>query len=259
MIKVLSLHFTDKCTRRCLNCYMRQKTGRRKNHDFFLKFPKIAKDLRIKQIALGGGEPSLYPEFIEEFGKGCKKNKVIVNMTTNGDGISEDNIEKFRYLTLISFSFDRFKIHSKEDADRLFQKIDLAKNHKIKVGVNLQLDPFLAKNLNQILADIFKHADSVYLLQSKPSCITCDQELKNKILVAKSTFKRVYIDESLRMSLGFSKSCNRGREIISIDHTGKVYKCSFDEPIARLKRPEELISIVRKEYPFTKTNACPFV
>jgi MoaA/NifB/PqqE/SkfB family radical SAM enzyme len=238
---------------------MRQKIGRRRSRDFFLKFPKIAKDLGIKQIALGGGEPSLYPGFIEKFGKECKKNKVIVNMTTNGDGISKGNIKKFRYLTLISFSFDRFKIHSKEDADRLFQKMDLTKRHKIKVGVNLQLDPFLVKNLNPMLAEIFKHADNVYLLQSKPSCIACDQELKNKILVAKSTFKRVYVDESLRMSLGFSKSCNRGREIISIDHTGKVYKCSFDEPFAKLKKPEELIRIVRKEYPFTKTNACTFV
>jgi len=259
MIKVLSLHYTDKCTRRCLNCYMRQKKGRRRSHDFFLKFPKIAKNLGIKQIALGGGEPSLFPDFVENFGKECKKNKVIVNMTTNGDGISEDSIEKFRYLTLISFSFDRFKIHSKEDTDRLFQKMDLTREHRIKVGVNLQLDPFLVKNLNPILADIFKHADNVYLLQSKPSCIISDQELKNKILVAKSMFKRVYVDESLCMSLGFSKSCNRGREIISIDHAGRVYKCSFDEPFAKLKKPEELISIVRKEYPFTKTNACPFV
>lgn len=238
---------------------MKNKKTRPKPFKFFMQFPKIAKQLGIKQIALGGGEPSMFPDFIEEFSKECKKHKVIVNMTTNGDNITKDNIKKFKNITLISFSFDRFKILSLDDIKTLFKKIDLVKKNKIKTGINLQLDPYLIKHLYPMLGEMFKHADYVYLLQSKPSNLKLDKNLRIRLLGARKLFKKVYVDDSLRMCLGFSKSCHRGRQIVSIDFSGNVYKCSFDKPFVKLKKPQDLINIVKKQYPFEKTCECPFI
>lgn len=259
MIKVLSLHFTKKCNKSCQNCYMKNKSGRAKSTSFFLKFPKISKRLGIKQIALGGGEPSLFPDFIEKFGKECKKNKIIANMTTNGYGISEKTMKKYRHLTLISFSIDKFKIHSLEDLNDIFKKMDLAKKYKIKVGCNLQLDTFVIDHLYYFLKEITKHSDYIYLLQPKPSFISMQPNLRTRLLGARYTFKNVFVDDSLKMAMGFSRNCGRGRDIISIDFSGNAYKCSFDNPFAKLEKAEDLIKIVKEGYPFGKTMKCPFI
>lgn len=260
MIKVLSLHFTNECTRHCPNCYMRVKAdGERKKDEFFLGLLPVAKELGIQQIALGGGEPSLFPDFVERFAKEAKKLSLIVNMTSNGDGITTDTISHFKGLTMISLSLDRYKVSSAKDVENLFTKMDLIKAAGLKVGCNLQLDTKLIENLHHISADIFEHADNLYLLQSKPSNIIVDEALKKRLLGVTLRFKNVLVDDSLQLGLGRKDSCSRGREIISIDHAGRAYYCSFDKNFMDLEQPSDLKKAVKEHYPIEPTQKCPFV
>lgn len=259
MIELLSLHFTDKCTRKCPGCYMRGKPGELKDPDFFMPFASIAGEMGIRQIALGGGEPTLFPEFVAEFGAACRQNGVILNMTTNGDGFNSKNINFYKDLTLVSFSIDKDKIHSKYDLESLYAKMKLAREAGLQVGVNLQLDPFIIKHLYEMLKELLCHCHRVYLLQPKPSAVDLDSELKTKLLTANSVFDHMYVDESLLMGLGLSDECGRGRRIVSVDYNGGVSCCSFDQQLAVLEEPADLISIIETHYPFQPTANCPFL
>jgi MoaA/NifB/PqqE/SkfB family radical SAM enzyme len=259
MIEVLSLHFTDQCTRSCPGCYMRGKSGELKNPDFFMPFAGIARQLGIKQIALGGGEPTLFPNFVRSFAKACRENGVIVNMTTNGDGFNEKNMYYFKDLTLVSFSLDRHKVHSRVELHRLFEKMSLAHAVGLKVGANVQLDAFIIEHLYDMLGELFNYCQRVYLLQPKPNEVALDSGLRTKLLTASCLYNNLYADDSLLMALGLSSDCGRGRRIISVDYGGGVSACSFDQSFAMLKVPADLINIVEEHYPFQTTMTCPFL
>lgn len=259
MIEVLSLHFTDQCTRRCPGCYMRGRAGAVKDPYFFIPFASIARQLGIKQIALGGGEPTLFPEFVSEFGAACRQNGEILNMTTNGDGFTPENLNFFKELTLVSFSIDKHKIRNLGDLQSLFGKMHLAREAGLKVGANLQLDPFIIDNLYEMLGELFRHCDRTYLLQPKPTNLLPDAEIKTKLQAASCLYEQLYADESLLMKLGLSETCGRGQKMVSVDYCGGVSCCSFDKSFASLNKARDLVEIIDKHYPFPKTTQCPFL
>ena len=51
--------------------------------ELFLGLPRYLKDI-TEQVALGGGEPTLYPELVDQFTKECEDYDLICNLTTNG-------------------------------------------------------------------------------------------------------------------------------------------------------------------------------
>ncbi len=259
MIEVLSLHFTDQCTRSCPGCYMRGKKGPVKDFDFFMPFASIAGQLGIKQIALGGGEPTLFPEFVYHFAESCQKNRVILNMTTNGDGFIPETLSYFRGLTLVSFSIDKHKIRNLGDLESLFGKMQLARKAGLIVGANLQLDPFIINHLYELLDELFRHCDRVYLLQRKPKNFLADTDIKTRLQAASCIYKNLYADESLLMKFGLKDACGRGQKMISIDYCGGVSCCSFDKNFASLNKSRDLVEIIDTHYPFPKTTQCPFL
>ncbi len=259
MIEVLSLHFTDQCTRSCPGCYARGKPGELKDPEFFMPFAGIARQLGIRQIALGGGEPTIFPDFVRFFAKACRENGVILNMTTNGDCFNESNMSCFKDLTLVSFSLDRHKVHSRSELHRLFHKMSLARAVGLKVGANVQLDDFIIAHLYDMLGELFNYCRRVYLLQPKPNKVALDSGLKTKLLTASCIYNNLYADDSLLMALGLSSECGRGRRIISVDYGGGVSACSFDQSFAMIKEPTDLIDIVEEYYPFQTTTVCPFL
>lgn len=259
MIEVLSLHYTNECTRKCSNCYMGDKTRPSRDFEFFLPFASIAKTLGIKQITLGGGEPSLFPKFVSKFSNLCRNNDIILNMTTNGDGFTQDTVKFFTDLTLVSFSIDKYKIHNMEDLRSLFEKMCIAREAGLMVGANIQLDSFIIDHLYDMLGELFQFCDRIYLLQPKPNRFHYNSNFKKKLQTARLLFTHVYVDESLSMRLGLSEACGRGRKIISVNYAGGVSRCSFDKDFAILDKPQDLIQVVQKNYPFSKTTQCPFI
>ncbi len=229
-----------------------------KDFTFFLDFPKIAQQINIPQIALGGGEPTLFPQFIKQFASKCKKYGIIVNLTTNGYNISPEILPFLQDFTMISFSFDAFKVQNVNDAQILFEKMDLMREAGKIVGVNILLDEKTISNLDLIIGEIQQHADRLYFLQKKPSTINDGQELKIRLLKHKLFFPEIYVDDCLQMFFGHKESCERGKGIISINPTGEVSYCSFDRPFAQLSQARDLISILNLHYPQEKTTSCPY-
>ena len=61
--RVVSLHFTNRCNLSCPFCYV--NTIEVKPTIFWLKLVHILGDMGIEQVAIGGGEPFLFPAFLK--------------------------------------------------------------------------------------------------------------------------------------------------------------------------------------------------
>jgi MoaA/NifB/PqqE/SkfB family radical SAM enzyme len=96
-----------------------------KSDNFFMELVPYLSKL-ANQVTIGSyGEPLLYPEFVRDFSHSCFRNRLICNMTTNGDIISAIRKRRFRKikvvkqalsnLTMVSLSFNENIIKNQED------------------------------------------------------------------------------------------------------------------------------------------------
>lgn len=153
--KVISVHYGTQCTRieRCKNCYGcdNSSVDKPKDKKFFIDMiPYLAK--LTHQVTIGSyGEPLLYSDFVLEFAHECKVNRLICNMTTNGDVITAIRLGKMdnkvkekelklalNFLTMLSLSFNDNLI--KDNADFVNFKLNvkwLQENYpRLLIGVN---------------------------------------------------------------------------------------------------------------------------
>lgn len=91
----MDIKITNKCRANCSYCYQNSKNENNYNNivdKLFNYFSSMTKNERPFQVALGGGEPTEHPDFIEAL-KILYQLKIIPNYTTNGMNINENIIE----------------------------------------------------------------------------------------------------------------------------------------------------------------------
>lgn len=90
---LLDVSITNRCLRGCSFCY---KKAQPQGQDISLNDYCIVLDQATKcgvtQIAIGGGEPTLHPEFVEIL-KTTREFGIIPNYSTNGDCLTKDIID----------------------------------------------------------------------------------------------------------------------------------------------------------------------
>ncbi len=280
-----------------------KELNRNKDEDRIKKFTKLHTDNRIKNIEkiygkfnvvditvdkpnlytlrdnilvhnCGGGEITLFPEFVKKFGKECKKHNLILNITSNGRPLMEmldnDLKELLQEITMISLSHDNYKIKTKKDFKnytRLVKRIK--KITKTQVGCNLLIDKnLLGQNglkFKKLVDDLFELGiHRVFALC--PKNMKCPDILKVKLIYQflSVKHKHFYIDDATKMVLTENKysdwkePCHRGEGLISIDENGGVSSCSFTEPFTYIKKPQDILKI---KIPKNEMNchSCPFL
>ena len=109
------------------------------DEELFLGLPRFLKDI-TGQVALGGGEPTLHPELVQQFAQECSNYDLICNLTTNGCLIKEWEDEKVEYfcdnLTMVSVSLDKEKYKHWRDGNEFLDTCKRLKRHTL-VGCNL--------------------------------------------------------------------------------------------------------------------------
>ena len=118
--RVVSLHYSRECNLSCPFCYRRkQETMPGRPFEFFIDLVQYIKQL-APQIALGGGEPLLHPDFVIAIGRACTENGIVLNVTTNGRSLltMQDSkiIALLHDVSMLSISFDHFKWGDKTEA-----------------------------------------------------------------------------------------------------------------------------------------------
>ena len=268
MFRVVSLHFTRRCNFKCSFCY-REKGEEIMDKELFFGLPNYLRKI-TEQVALGGGEPTLYPDLVREFAQECKRNHLICNVTTNGYALKDwkqEDIKDFcEDITMISFSLDREKIRYWESFDEYLYVIRKVGKH-IQTGCNLLIDEemFSGATFIRLVERLFKEGvDRVYSLYPKNSYFVDILPYKNYYLFLSTIYPEFYVDDltykilTEERYISWQTPCHYGKDIISINEKGEVSGCSFSsECKLKIKRPEDILKI--KDVVFEKRYFCPYL
>ena len=280
--KVISVHFTTDCNLNCPFCYRTSNLSKYvKDHNFFLELIPYIKKLTA-QIALGGGEPLLYPHFLKKMGDKCRKEGILFNFTTNGKKffiLSDNEIYNIlKNVTMVSISFDYFKWGQNTD-----QYIELIRRLRIILGAsnrkkNCNQIPLISTNLLldngmflnrgvpflNIVRWLFHSAkvDRIFTLYPKHSDFVDILPSKKLFSYLTEKYDHFYVDELIRKIFeegynNWKHPCHFGKDMININEFGEVLGCSFDsEPILILDKPSDLKKI--KNIRIKERLNCPF-
>ncbi len=281
---VVSIHYTTECNMNCPFCYREKSCKNESSNDnnanaekpkdfWYSLVPKI-KEIS-NQIALGGGEPFIDIPFVEEFGKVCKANGVLLNVTSNGRllmALDDDELKRaLENVTLISLSYDNYKVKTIGDLDNYKRLVLRIKRlTSCQVGSNLLINQEMfkgqAEGFKMAVEMLFEGMCVNRVFALCPKNMECPDILKFKGAYEYLTVKypHFYIDDLTKMILsenkysGWENKCHRGRDILSINEKGGVSTCSFADPFIFLKKPVELLDL---EIPSCEggLHSCPFL
>ena len=109
--ELVDVKITDYCQRRCDYCY--QKSGYNGEHASYYWITELIEalaKLQVFEIALGGGEPTAHPQFLDILEK-CKEHRIVPNFTTRNEDWFRDpkNVEVFKQCCgRVAFSAEGF-------------------------------------------------------------------------------------------------------------------------------------------------------
>lgn len=143
----VNYHFTRLCNMKCGFCFHTRKNSSKLNIEDAKKGLKILKQAGMKKINFAGGEPFLYPPYLEALCRYCKNelNLEKVSIVTNGTLVKEDFIQKnHNYIDMIGVSLDSFDedINKKigrgtgKNVIQAFKIAEMCKKYNIKFKLN---------------------------------------------------------------------------------------------------------------------------
>ena len=143
----VNYHFTRLCNMKCGFCFHTRKNSSIMNIEDAKKGLKILKQAGMKKINFAGGEPFLYPHYLEALCRYCKNelNLEKVSIVTNGTLVKEHFIQKnHNYIDMIGVSLDSFdeEINKKigrgtgKNVIQAFKIAEMCKKYNIKFKLN---------------------------------------------------------------------------------------------------------------------------
>ena len=116
-VPAMNLMITGKCNYNCRHCFNAAENADRMSEwswEEFIDLLDQAADCGFHSITLTGGEPMLYPRFLDAVREIYKRNMVLEKLTTNGYFINREVLEEFKRLNCspeIKISFDGIGHH----------------------------------------------------------------------------------------------------------------------------------------------------
>lgn len=246
----------------CLFCYVDKTIPVVLDETFFIDSVKYLSKL-TPQVALGGGEPLIYPEFLKKFSVECKKYDLICNMTTNGTLLDNLNVDEIRNLlsdfTLISVSLDHQKV---DNIKPYFERHHKLRTAGIKTGANFLLEQIDDSTI-ELIHDLCCLVEYVYLLHPKNFALNEDiLKYGDALRYLSVLHENLYVDDLMEKILSegyeWKTPCHYGDDIISISWDGNVYGCSFSkEPLLTLYEPKDILKI--KNIKYERRLQCPYL
>lgn len=254
-----TIHFliTEKCNKSCATCYINQEDREG------LSLKKIQNiidnfcQLKVFQVAIGGGEPFLRRDILKIL-QYLHKKGVVITISTNGSFLNNGILKNIKFMVKsIQLSICS---HIESDHDHLrypgsfrqtLRKILAIQKQDIAVGINLLVQPYsytyLLDTLNFIrnlgisrinLIKLKRHLEGL-----KDSILNWREKDYEKLQVILEKFKNKYpkmkltIDCSLvrimrRNGLPFLLSkgivgCSGGKSFLVVRANGDIYPCCF--------------------------------
>jgi len=256
--EVLHISLTDACQQRCGGCFFSNQDLKRPNRylarSLFSQLCQRAAEVRVFQLALGGGEPLMHPELLEMVTEAAALG-LLVNLTSNGGLLTLARAQALKRAGLGQFqlSLTGAEANSHERLrpgfEALWQAVAHCREVNLRWGMNVLVTRENLAELDAMLARLDQAgAASVNIIRPKPS------ELDPQWLETQQLTPAEYrqLQRSLQRwqargrfllvtdtSLSFLRSasadrlyaagvagCSAGRRMLSVQVDGRVSPCS---------------------------------
>ncbi len=250
-----TVHFmvTNRCNLSCPLCYENKegKTEMPKSAIFAL-IDKLA-EMKVFQLAIGGGEPFLREDIFEII-EYCRKKRIVPNVTTNGTLVNDYVIKKIRHkvggisVSLNGYSSDTNFGRDTKGFDDMVRGMRLLLAGGIPTGANVLVTHESLHYLHRTF-DFLKKSGVKWVNVLRPKSGQGNAPVARYILSRRelSELKRVlnlwtynlplYVDTSLTCLMhtvpiqmlreNAVYGCVAGTRFCTIDCNGDVYPCSF--------------------------------
>jgi radical SAM protein with 4Fe4S-binding SPASM domain len=240
--ELMDISITNWCDKECIHCYKgSNKYGSYMSLESYQKILYQATQMRVFQIALGGGNPNQHPDFCEILRLTREEYKIVPTYTTNGRGLNEvvlTSSKKYSGAVAVSAYYPF------TDLKPAVQKL---LDHGIRTNIHFLLTSESVETAISWLEDppeILKKINAIIFLNYKPVGRNPNMDLVVSNAQRYSTFfqlaGKVYpfkigfdscsisgIARFIKTSSLFLEHCEAGRFSMYISEDSKMYPCSF--------------------------------
>jgi radical SAM protein with 4Fe4S-binding SPASM domain len=237
--KLLDVSITNFCKRQCKFCYKSSsQLGKQISYDDYKIIIVNAIQCGVKQIAIGGGEPTSHPDFIGIL-KFTRENGIVPNYSTNGDDISDEIMQATKkYCGAVAISIY-------DNIDEYQDIVERFLSHNCLTNLHIVLRNSEINNIVNLLKKPpkwFSKLNALIFLNFKPFNNEIDERINNSPLI-KSFFKKIksfkicsigfdtctvsYINKFLKIDKELYDYCEAGRRSAYINENLEVLPCSF--------------------------------
>lgn len=240
--ELMDISITNWCDKGCSWCYKKSTpAGRHLEFDEYENILKQAAQMRVLQIALGGGNPNQHPKFCEILQLTREKYNIIPSYTTNGRGLSEDVLDATKkYCGAVAVSAYEPYQETFAAVQKLLDRGVRTNIHFLLTGESVKTAIEWLENPGQILSQI----NALIFLNYKPIGRSPNLKLLAKnsrdldtffdLVGRKHSFKIGFdscsisgIARFMNISPVFIERCEAGRFSMYISEEGRMYPCSF--------------------------------
>ena len=254
-----SIHFliTEKCNKKCSTCYINHKDQKE------LSFKQIKNiidnfcQLKVFQVAIGGGEPFLRRDILKIL-KYLHKKNMIVTVSTNGSLLNNEILRDIKSLVksiqlsiYSNIESEHERLRYPGSFQQTIRNILMLQKQGIPVGINLLVQPhsyiYLLNTLNFIRNLQVSGINLVKLKKSSDELRgnTFDWQEKDygKLQVILEKFKNKYTEMKLSVDCSLAKimkknglpfllskgivGCSGGKSFLVVRSNGDIYPCCF--------------------------------
>ncbi|MBX3228439.1 MAG: radical SAM protein [Labilithrix sp.] len=249
--RVVQMALTNACNKTCGFCYRPLEARSAWTFDEVLAFGGFLTRWGVLELALGGGEPTVFPKFPDLVRRLWAETGLAINFTTNGTRLTDELLDAIRG----SVGQIQLSVYDDEDLDGA---IDRLVARRVRFGLNYLVTParlrtldadllaWSARGVRDVLLLSYKGEEALHLSPKElraldEGLVRCHDHFEGRMQL------KVDVCWSTRLpnapQLFFDPDCRAGALFLSVTSDRRVLSCSFAEGGVPFERFEELPAI----------------
>jgi len=242
----LHIELTECCPLSCPMCY-KSSTKSELPINFLLDVIRQASEMKVFQIALGGGEPLVYPDLLTVV-KEISRHKMASTITTSGFGLTNELVKALSQAGLnhiqVSLSGSSDVVHSLSRSGFKYgiEALSILQQFEISYGINWVARMDNIDDFPEMIVLAQAHrVDNINILRYKPSS---GEDYANIALSSEKTYLleriirntkgiKIKVDSAfsnlrckLNEQISFMSGCGAGRRFLAVNACGEYAPCS---------------------------------
>lgn len=252
--RVVQMALTNACNKSCGFCYRPTEARSGWTFDSALRFAKYLDTWGVLELAIGGGEPTLFPRFAELVRRTWTETRLAVNFTTNGTRLTDELLAALRG----NVGQIQLSVYDDEDVDGAIARLVA---HDMRFGLNYLVTPARLRTLDvdilrwadqgvrDVLLLSYKGAEALHLDQAQLQSLDARIVRLHEHLAGRLQLK-VDVCWSSRLprtpQLFYDDDCRAGGVFMSVTSQREVLSCSFARDALPFDDERELPAIYQR-------------